>query len=192
MRLLILFILTIFSTCARAQFDKIPSPSPEGILTQVIGNTTLHFRYERPSVRGRKIFGGLVPYGEVWRTGAGNCTTIAFDHSVVLGKQPVPAGKYALLTVPGPAEWTVILNTDTTLYGAYKYDPARDVIRFRVPAHLKRRGGMSFVYDKHSYTLHLDRKIPLDFLPLDRDWVLNASYIDKTFVRHKVSYDLFR
>ncbi|MEO1412656.1 MAG: CotH kinase family protein [Bacteroidota bacterium] len=64
--------------------------------------------------------------------------------------------------------------------------------RFRVPAHLKRRGGMSFGYDKHSYTLHLDRKIPLDFLPLDRDWVLNASYIDKTFVRHKVAYDLFR
>ncbi len=71
-----------------------------------------------------------------------------------------------------------------------RYESGSD--RFVVPATLNRRGGMSFVYDKHSYTLHLDRKMPLDFLPLDRDWVLNASYIDKTFLRHKIAYDLFR
>ncbi|MEL7162353.1 MAG: DUF2911 domain-containing protein, partial [Bacteroidota bacterium] len=130
-RPLLLLVLPLLCTCVRAQ---LPSLSPLGTVTQVVGNTTIGVSYERPSTRGRQVFGSLVPWGKVWRTGAGYCTKIAFDRPVTVGGQPVPAGKYALLTVPTPTEWTIILNRDTTLYGARDYDPAQDVIRFRVPA----------------------------------------------------------
>lgn len=109
-----------------------PSLSPKATVTQVVGNTTFEVSYERPSVRGREIFGGLVPWNKVWRTGAAYCTKISFDQDVLFGKQRVKAGKYSLFTIPNPDEWTVILNTDTTLYGSYDYDLYKDVCRFKV------------------------------------------------------------
>jgi hypothetical protein len=116
-----------------AQYDW-PSLSPPGKLTQTIGQTTVTLEYERPAARGRKIYGGLVPWDKVWRTGAGYCTRLGFDREVRLGGQTVPAGKYSLFTIPRPEYWTIILNRDTTLYGSSDYDPAQDAIRFDVPA----------------------------------------------------------
>ena len=109
-----------------------PSLSPKGQISQVIGNTTIDIEYERPSARDRKIFGELVPWNKVWRTGAAYCTKISFDRSVVIGKQRVEAGKYSVFTVPNPEEWIVILNSDTTLYGSSKYQSEKDVARFAV------------------------------------------------------------
>lgn len=143
----LLFIL-VASTCGRAQSTyELPSLSPLGTLEQVVGNTTVTISYERPSVRGRKIFGGLVPWDKVWRTGAGYCTKIAFDRDVNLNHQAVPAGKYSLQTIPGKKEWMVIINTDTTLYGSADYDPAKDVVRFRVPANRSQRFYESLTID---------------------------------------------
>lgn len=113
-----------------AQFS-FPLLSPKGQLNQNVGNTDLEIVYERPCVRGRKIFGELVPWNQVWRTGAGYCTKISFSKPMVFGGQTIPSGKYSFLTIPNPEEWVIILNRDTTLYGASNYDSAKDVVRIR-------------------------------------------------------------
>ncbi|NND63332.1 MAG: DUF2911 domain-containing protein, partial [Flavobacteriaceae bacterium] len=106
---------------------------------QVIGNTTFKIEYERPSVRGRIIFGELVPWSEVWRIGAGACTKISFDRSVKIFDQEIPAGTYSLYTKPTPTEWSFMINTDTTLYGSSDYSSVNDVIQFIVkPVKTKR------------------------------------------------------
>ena len=130
-----LFVTLLFLLCLTAypQEESIfPSLSPKGEITQVVGTTQLRISYERPSARKRKIFGDLVPYHEVWRTGAGYCTKMSFDKAVIIGKQPIEAGTYSLFTLPGPDEWIVMLNSDTTLYGSGFYDRKKDVIRFKV------------------------------------------------------------
>lgn len=114
---------------------QIPSLSPLTELRQNVGNTTVSIEYERPAARGRQVFGGLIPYGKVWRTGAGHCTKLTFSRKAWINNQAVTAGKYSLFTIPTEQEWTIILNRDTTLYGSSDYNPTMDVIRFRVPAH---------------------------------------------------------
>lgn len=124
-----------------------PSLSPRGTIEQVVGNTNVKITYERPSLRNRKVFGKLVPWGEVWRTGAGACTTISFDQAVELGGQAVPAGTYSLFTIPNPGQWVVILNRDTTLYGSYNYRQEEDEIRFLVPTETAGRYYETLTFD---------------------------------------------
>ena len=88
--------------------------------------------YSRPLKNGREVFGKLVPYGEVWRTGANEATEIKFYQDVDFGGKKVKAGSYSLFTIPGEKEWTVILNSDLDYWGAYKYNQKNDVVR--VPA----------------------------------------------------------
>ncbi|MDN5202436.1 DUF2911 domain-containing protein [Fulvivirgaceae bacterium BMA10] len=111
---------------------NIPKFSEPGSISQTIGFTNIKIEYERPMQKGRKIFGGLVPYDQVWRTGAGPCTKIYFDKPVSINKTTVAPGAYALFTIPGISEWTIILNTDTSLYGAYRYNSEKDVVRLKV------------------------------------------------------------
>lgn len=134
-------ILVVVSFSSHAQNDSYPYPSlsPLGKIVQNVGNTLIEIEYERPAARKRQVFGGFVPWNKVWRTGAGHCTKISFDSNVVVGGHKIAAGKYALLTIPGKTEWTVILNRDTTLYGTAAYDPRKDVARFvTVPAKTER------------------------------------------------------
>lgn len=128
--LLLSFCLLISLSTSFAQ-SPFPSLSPKGSITQVVGNTTIKVEYERPSVRNREVFGGLVPWNMVWRAGAGYCTKISFDRAVNVGGQPVEAGVYSLFTIPNQSEWTVILNADTSLYGSGKYDQTKDVARIK-------------------------------------------------------------
>ncbi|MEL6274208.1 MAG: DUF2911 domain-containing protein, partial [Bacteroidota bacterium] len=118
---------------------KFPSPSPKSTLTQVVGNTEIQVIYERPSVRGRIIFGGLEPWNEMWRTGAGHCTKLIFDRAVQVGGQSLSAGAYSLFTIPSPHEWIIILNADTSLYGRNEYNASKDVARFTVQANQSKR-----------------------------------------------------
>ncbi len=122
--------LLTFNINAQDSEYPYPSLSPKGNIYQVVGNTTIKIEYERPSVRKRQIFGELVPWGKVWRTGAGSCTKISFDKDVKVGGQKIEAGKYSLFTIPNIQEWIIILNKDTTLYGSYDYDYKKDVARF--------------------------------------------------------------
>ena len=108
-------------------------PSPNALVGQTIGTTDVTVTYGRPSVRGRAVFGAdttfLVPYGQVWRTGANEATTITFSSAVRVEGQPLAAGTYALFTVPGPAEWTVVFNRVAEQWGSYRYDAAQDALR---------------------------------------------------------------
>lgn len=124
---------TVF-TCwiAGAQPLSTPAASPLQTVKQNFGLSYIELSYSRPSMKGRKIFGDLVPYGEVWRTGANQATTLTFGDEVTIGGTKVPAGKYGLLTIPGEKEWIVIISkqTDVTSPGAYKQD--QDVVRVTV------------------------------------------------------------
>jgi len=156
--ILFLFVLAI-SSFIYAQDEDYPYPSlsPEGNITQVIGNTKIKLTYERPSVRNRKIYGGLVPWNKVWRTGAGKCTRISFDKPVKLQGQPLPAGSFSVFTIPTPDEWVVIINSDTTLYGHYNYDRQKDLARFSVPSQKTDRHYETLTFDID--ILHNDAKM---------------------------------
>ncbi len=113
---------------AQVQF---PAPSPACTLKQRVGLTDIEIVYSRPGVKDRPIFGGIVPYGEVWRTGANASTKISFSTPVQLDGHEVPAGTYALFTIPTEDEWTIILSKDTKGYGAFGYSQANDLLRFK-------------------------------------------------------------
>ena len=112
----------------------LPQPSPAVKIREAFSTSFVELSYSRPSLKGRTAFGGLVPYGQVWRTGANTVTKIRFGEAVQLAGQPVPAGTYALLAIPGKADWTFILNRDTAQWGAYSYQPSLDVLRLSAKA----------------------------------------------------------
>ena len=116
-----------FST--EAQQLTTPQPSPTANIKQNFALSNIEISYSRPGVKGRKVFGDLVPYGKVWRTGANNATTITFGEEVMIGGKKLPAGKYGLLSIPGETEWTFIITKqlDVTSPAAYKQD--QDVVR---------------------------------------------------------------
>ncbi|MEM1054652.1 MAG: DUF2911 domain-containing protein [Bacteroidota bacterium] len=103
--------------------------SPNAGVMQTIGTTDLEIHYGRPSVNGREIFGGLEPYGQVWRTGANEATVFSVSSDVMVEGEILPAGVYGLFTIPGETEWTIIFNTVAEQWGAYNYDASQDVLR---------------------------------------------------------------
>lgn len=116
-----------------------PRPSPVSIAaTKLDGETYVRVVYGSPRMRGREVFGGLVPFGEVWRTGANEATEITVDGPVIIGGERVETGTYALFTIPTPHEWTIILNRGLGQWGAYAYDDSADVVRFTVPVSTSR------------------------------------------------------
>jgi hypothetical protein len=130
-----ILLSTLFIGCltaAIAQPIKTPSPSSTQSVKQEFGLSTVELSYSRPNMKGRKIFGDLVPYNAVWRTGANGATTLTFGDEVTIGGTKIPAGKYGLLTIPGATEWTIIITkqTDVTSPAAYKQD--QDVVRVKV------------------------------------------------------------
>jgi hypothetical protein len=131
---LALFTASLLATSVSAQTPAapkidFPAASPAGTVKQRVGVTDIEVNYSRPSMKGRAIFGGLEAYGKVWRTGANNATKITFSTPVKFGGVDVPAGSYALFTIPDKTEWTVILNKVTGQWGAYAYDEKNDVAR---------------------------------------------------------------
>ena len=88
--------------------------------------------YSRPSAAEGKVFGDLVPYGEIWRTGANEATEITFYKDMLFGNKLVKAGRYVMHTIPGKKEWTIILNSNTDTWGAFFYNPDKDVARFKI------------------------------------------------------------
>ncbi|MBL8863481.1 MAG: DUF2911 domain-containing protein [Planctomycetes bacterium] len=111
---------------------EFPQASPAATLKQRIGLTDVEITYSRPAKRGRPLFGALVPYGELWRTGANAATKISFSTDVKWNGVRVPAGSYALFTIPDRTEWTVILNKVPDQSGTSTYDEAQDLNRVQV------------------------------------------------------------
>lgn len=129
-----LLTFLLISFVSFAQQIQMPQASPSAKIIQKVGLTDVSVDFSRPSTKGRKIFGELVPYGEVWRTGANGATVLTFSTDVTVGGQNVPSGSYALYSIPGKSEWTIILSKNTKLWGAIGYQQSDDQVRFVVPA----------------------------------------------------------
>ncbi|WP_276975640.1 DUF2911 domain-containing protein [Flavobacterium filum] len=112
---------------------RVTSASPSAAFEQEVGSAKIKVTYSRPLVRGRKIFGELVPFDKLWRTGASDCTVITTSEDIAFGNNVLKAGSYSIFTIPSGNEWTIIINTDTTLHGETGYDEKKDVMRFKVP-----------------------------------------------------------
>jgi len=131
MKFLISGLALFLGLNANAQLNA-PQPSPEASIEQIVGLTKVEIEYSRPGMKGRKVFGELVPFGEIWRTGANSSTKITVEHDVKIGGQAVPKGTYALYTIPGKDEWTVIIYKSLENWGAGGYDQTQDLCRFTV------------------------------------------------------------
>ena len=116
-----------FASSARAEEKKRASPHAE--VSASLGGKKITISYGRPYVKGRAIFGGLVPWGQVWRTGADEATTFITETDVVIGGLKVPKGEYALFTIPTEKQWTLVINKTAKQWGAFKYDAAQDLGR---------------------------------------------------------------
>lgn len=128
-------ILSLSTFSAQAQTLKVPAPSPSQTIKQSFGLGDISVDYSRPAVKGRVVFGDLVPYGKVWRTGANAATKLTFSDDVTFGDVPVKAGTYALYTIPGKNTWTVMLYSDLTLGGnVADYNKEKEVARIVVAA----------------------------------------------------------
>jgi hypothetical protein len=133
MRKMKMLLLFAAACIIMVQADAQEKPlSPKETVQGNIGGVKTEIVYCRPSARGRKMIGGKEPFGQVWRTGANAATTIEFDKPVKIEGKSLPAGKYALFTIPNENEWTIIINKDFNQQGAYNYDEKKDVLRVNV------------------------------------------------------------
>lgn len=128
---MLLACCTVFKTFAQLE-PRIPEASSTQTIIQDFGLGKITITYSRPNVKDRKIFGGINPYGVVWRTGANSATVITFSENIVMEGHKVPAGTYGLFSIPGENEWTIILNKTYKQWGAYTYKQADDLLRFTV------------------------------------------------------------
>ena len=123
----ILLLSAIFCYSFISAQIKSPQPSPTATITQKVGVSNISVEYSRPGAKEREIFGGLVSYGKMWRTGANKATKITFNENCVFGGAKVKKGSYSLFTIPGEKEWTVVLNKNTELWGVGEYDEKNQV-----------------------------------------------------------------
>jgi hypothetical protein len=137
-------LLLLAATTAVAQV-RTPRVSPKSSLMQSVGLTDITINYNRPGVKGRPIWGALVPYDKVWRTGANEATTIQFSDDVWINGNKLTKGLYSLHTIPTAKDWTVIFNSVAEQWGSYSYDAAKDALRIQVtPVPAEHREWMSF------------------------------------------------
>lgn len=146
----------LFVSAVQAELE-LPKPSPRAEVSQRVGVTDIELEYSSPAVRGRTIWGELVPYDEMWRTGANACTEIEVSTDVTFAGERVKEGEYCLFTVPGKKTWQVILNSNTDLWGANNYSKDDEVLRVELtPVTLEKSERMQFRFkdfDDSSATL---------------------------------------
>ncbi len=157
--LLSLLVLTLVALPMLAErADDADRKSKNGKTEGTIDGVEITLEYGRPNVKGRDIWGGLVPHGKVWRTGADEATTISFSSDVTIGGETLAAGTYGLFTIPGEGEWTFIFNTVADQWGAYEYDAGKDALRVTAtPAESEHVESMDFTIDGSSVTLRWEK-----------------------------------
>jgi len=128
---LFLVVACMFTSAAMAQTTK-PIASPRDSVSGVVNGATITINYGSPSVKGRKIWGGLVPYNAVWRTGANEATRFTTTKDITIEGKTLPAGTYGFFAIPGEKTWTIIFNSVANQWGAFKYDASKDVLRVTV------------------------------------------------------------
>ncbi len=114
---------------ADAQALRTPAPSTTQTIKQDFGLGNVELSYSRPNAKGRKVYGDLVPFGNVWRTGANQATTVTFSDEVMIGDKKIPAGKYGLLSIPDKDKWTLIISKQTNVTSPAAYKKEEDVVR---------------------------------------------------------------
>ncbi len=130
---IMVFVLAIFSMIVTAQNkEEKVRISPKAEVMQVVGFTEVRIIYSRPGVKGREIWGGLVPYNQVWRAGANEATKFIFSTDVLIEGKPLKAGSYSFFAIPGKNEWTLIFNKVADQWGAFEYNEAQDALRIKV------------------------------------------------------------
>lgn len=125
---LLMILMCVSSVGAFAQLN-LPRESNRSAISQTVGDTVISVVYHRPNAKARKVFGELVPYGKVWRTGANEATTVEFSNDVKINGQVLPKGKYSLHTIPNETEWTIIFNKVSEQWGSFEYDAKQDALR---------------------------------------------------------------
>ena len=132
MKKTVLFLSLLISVSAFSQGIKTPAPSPTQTMKQDFALSSIEITYSRPMVKGRTIFGDVVPFGKIWRTGANGATKVTFGEDVKVGGMAVKAGSYALYSVPDKSEWEIIINKGANNGGLNGYKAEDDVARFKV------------------------------------------------------------
>ncbi|RCH56586.1 DUF2911 domain-containing protein [Mucilaginibacter hurinus] len=127
-----MILALLISGVASAQTDPKPLASPRDSVTAKAGSATITINYGSPSVKGRKIWGSLVPYSQVWRSGANMATTFTTDKDITVEGKKLAAGTYSFFTIPTEGDWTIIFNKIAVQPGSYKYDVAQDALRATV------------------------------------------------------------
>ncbi|WLT32946.1 DUF2911 domain-containing protein [Geothrix sp. PMB-07] len=127
----LVFLAVAPALFAQAPALTLPEASPRAHVSQKVGLTDMNVTYNRPAVKGRKVWGGLVPYGQVWRAGANENTVVSFSTPVTVGGTTLPAGRYGLHMVPTATDWTVIFSAQSHGWGSYSYDPKEDLARVK-------------------------------------------------------------
>jgi hypothetical protein len=151
-----------------------PRPSPLAISFAHYKDTYLKIIYSQPQLRGREIFGKLVPYGQVWRTGANEATEMTITRDILMNGNVLKAGTYSIFTIPEKERWTIIINGDVGLWGSYNYDSKTDILRFEIPVeHLT-------VQVVEPFTIAVDQK---------NDRATIALMWDKTKVSFQVQFN---
>jgi len=176
LRFLLLPCLLLVAALCSAQSTQLnlPLQSQAAKVTQTIGITDITINYHRPLVNGRKIFGGLVPYGQVWRAGANINTTITFANDVSIEGKPLPAGIYGLHMIPNEDQWTVIFSKMHTAWGSFTYDEKEDALRVNVKPQ----------------TANFHNALAYDFDQLQPDSAVVVMSWDKLAVPFKVSVNV--
>jgi len=173
-----------------------PQRSPWASVQQTIGTTVIGIEYHRPAVRGRPIWGSLVPYGEVWRAGANEATQIRFSEPVKIQDHEVKAGTYSLFMIPRPGIWTVILNRRSKQWGAFEYDPRQDVLRFDVtPRASTNTDWLTYALDPTSdstaYVQLFWEKVKLSFLVEVNAKTLVTARMNKLFAQRPKDWKVY-
>lgn len=136
MKKIILSIATVAALILTTQQSeaqvKLPPASSTQTITQGLGIKNVKLTYQRPNIKGRVVFGELVPFGQVWRTGANNIPSITFEEDVTIEGNKVPAGTYGIFSIPNKDQWTIILSKNSAQWGAYQYKQEEDFLRFNV------------------------------------------------------------
>jgi hypothetical protein len=159
----------LFSMNLSAQSDKSKRPSPPATASGTVNGAKITIDYSSPSVKGRKIWGGLVPYDKVWRAGANEATIFSTDKTITVEGKSLPAGKYSLFATPGEKTWTIIFNSQTGQWGdndkgEANLDPSRNVLTVTVtPKTLSSvQEKMIFTVDAGGFALSWDKvKVPV-------------------------------
>ena len=175
MRVIFILIISGMLMMAFAQEQiKTPQPSPGATLIQQIGVMEVTVKYSRPGIKDRVIYGGLVPFGELWRTGANSTTSFKFSDDVVIEGNNVPAGEYGLYTIPGNDEWTIIFNKNLG-WGAGAYKEEGDVTRFKVKP------------EKLTNTVET---FTIEFDYIRDNWAYVVLTWENTLVKFKIEFDV--